>query len=60
MANDIISAIDSDWQATLSKDDLTEWMLTALVPMMGYDYTRIDFDLLGWSIALWDDNLKYG
>lgn len=55
MAGDVLNDIEAAFQGNLPKDNTTEWMVALLVPMLDTASGRIDFDLLGRSLMLWEE-----
>jgi hypothetical protein len=55
MASDVLTDIEAEFQGSLPDDDVTEWMISVLVPMLDSASARIDFDLLGRARLLWEE-----
>lgn len=55
MASDILSDIEAEFQGNLSNENITQWMIAALVPTLDSAQARVDFDLIGRSFLLWED-----
>jgi hypothetical protein len=54
IANDIVNDIEAEAQAALPQDDLTKWMVTAIIPMLGID-GRVNLNFIGRAIAIWEE-----
>ncbi|MCA9076656.1 MAG: hypothetical protein KDA93_16650 [Planctomycetaceae bacterium] len=53
MANDLVTEIEAEAEAALSRSDVTEWMVGALVPTIGIE-GGIDFEAIGRAFHLWE------
>jgi hypothetical protein len=55
MASDVLTQIEADFQNSLPDDNVTEWMIAVLVPMLDSASARVDFDLLGRARLMWEE-----